>query len=108
MLAETPYASAHSQTNTPNGPSPASSHVSGSPRLLDQPPNESGGSPGNGELENEKEGAVVSEKSPTFESAIQSPGLSQSFPGATGYLANRWNASTFSTPSSAAHEDSFK
>lgn len=106
ILAETPYAAAPSQPDTPNGPSPASSHVSGSPQLAEQSFSTANGSPGNGDPEKNKNGAVES-GSPASESAVQTPGLSQSFPGATGYLANRWNTNTFSTPS-MAHEDSIK
>lgn len=109
MLAQTPYGSASSQGDTPNGPSPAPSHVSGGSQALEKSSNGVNGSPGNGEPKKDEEGGAAEPgKSPTSEPAAHSPGLSQSFPGATGYLANRWNTSTFSTPSSAAHDDTLK
>ena len=108
ILAETPYAAAPSHPDTPNGPSPSSSHVSDSPRLAEQSFSTANGSPGNGGLGMDNKDGSVEAVSPTLESVVQTPGLSQSFPGAAGYLANRWNTSTFSTPSSMARDGSIK
>lgn len=106
ILTETPYSSAPApaQSDASNDPSPASSHVSVSPQLAKQDGYDANASPGNGDAEDKTEGAVGPVKSPAMEPVVHTPGLSQSFPGATGYLANRWNASTFSTPSMARDE----
>lgn len=108
ILTETPYSPApgHADT-TANDPSPASSHVSVSPQLSKQEGNDANVSPGNGDAEDKAESAVGPVKSPAMEPVVQTPGLSQSFPGTAGYLANRWNASTFSTPS-VARDDTLR
>jgi hypothetical protein len=83
----------HPVTTTPHGPD-SPSHPE--PARLGA----SDASAGNGESERlEIDSVVKTEQSPELESAAHSFGLSQSFPGTTGYLANRWNASTLSTPS---------
>lgn len=103
VLADAPYPQAPGPVvHTPNRPAPAASHGFDSPRLREQACSTGGGSPGNGDSEKEnKEGALESEQGIKLEPAVHPSGLSQSFPGTTGYLANRWNASTFSTPSMA-------
>ncbi|SPN97172.1 related to LIM homeobox protein [Cephalotrichum gorgonifer] len=112
MLAETPYSPSPAPAPAPAGdattnPSPPmSSHDSGSPQPREQACSDANESPRNGDSEKEiKEGVVEPEQTARLGSTAHSPGLSQSFPGASGgYLANRWNASTLSTPSAARDE----
>ena len=110
ILAETPYVPAPThQGEASNGPSSSSPEVPGGLQTPEQRSNGVTLSTRDEGIEKSKEeGASELKKSPTLELAVHSPGLSQSFPGTGGYLANRWNASTLSTPSSVPHDDSLR